>query len=367
MNRKRKRLVSGSLFAIFSVIGLVMPGSFIVETAGPALDVTGKSGGSDVEMVTISGGQTYESDTKLYMTTVSTYGTADFGVTGAQALFAIFSGDSQSIPLRAVYPKGNSDKQVQERNTKLMTDSQETAVATAVGNAGYPVSMKVTVSEVTEKSPAEGKLEKGDVLTSIAVGDQTTSIGTYADLLNALKKTEPKSTVTIGFTRDGQEKTVDIVTQAHEKDDTGWVKPGSRLGIALETSDVNIPVEVEYGVEGIGGPSAGMMFSLTIYDKLTPGSLGGDAKIAGTGTIAHSGDVGPIGGIQHKLRGAADQGVDYFLAPASNCAETIGNEPDGMQVFAVRDFDEAVKATSAIGAGDTKGLTTCADVVNSAE
>ena len=75
------------------------------------------------------------------------------------------------------------------------------------------------------------------------------------------------------------------------------------------------------------------------------------------------GDVGPIGGIQHKLVGASQKGAKHFLAPAENCAETVGYEPKGMKVYSVRTFDEAVKAVQAIGAGKTSDLQTCRDVV----
>ena len=178
-----------------------------------------------------------------------------------------------------------------------------------------------------------------------------------------LAKIAPGTTVTVGFTRDGKEKTAEIATTAHEADATGWTHPGSKLGVYLSSKNLKYPVKVNYGVEQIGGPSAGLMFSLAIYDDLTPGSLGGDKVIAGTGTMSMGGDVGPIGGIQHKLVGASQKGAKHFLAPTENCAETIGYEPKGMKVYSVRTFDEAVKAVQAIGAGKASGLQTCRDVV----
>lgn len=361
VNPTRKRLVSGSLFAILTLVGLAMPGAYVVETAGPAPEITGAQDG--VDLLTLTGGKTYGTQTKYYMTTVSSYGNSDFGVVGAQAFAAIFSRDSQVLPVRSLYPAGQTADQVDKRNTALMGDSQQAAASTAETAAGLPVRMRIGVAGVPKGSPAAGRLREGDLVTWITANGVTTQIAAYADLGSVLKKTPPGTTVNIGFTRDGKAMDADVTTSKHEPDSTGWIKPGSRLGLYLKTSDVKLPIAAKYGVEGIGGPSAGLMFALTIYDRATPGSLGGKARIAGTGTISLSGDVGPIGGIPHKLEGAAATGARHFLAPAENCAETVGYEPEGMRIYAVRTFDEALTAVRSIGAGKTDELTTCSDVV----
>ena len=361
VNPTRKRLVSGSLFAILTLVGLAMPGAYVVETAGPAPEITGAQDG--VDLLTLTGGKTYGTQTKYYMTTVSSYGNSDFGVVGAQAFAAIFSRDSQVLPVRSLYPAGQTADQVAKRNTALMGDSQQAAASTAETAAGLPVRMRIGVAGVPKGSPAAGRLREGDLVTRITANGVTTQIAAYADLGSVLKKTPPGTTVNIGFTRDGKAMDADVTTSKHEPDSTGWIKPGSRLGLYLKTSDVKLPIAAKYGVEGIGGPSAGLMFALTIYDRATPGSLGGKARIAGTGTISLSGDVGPIGGIPHKLEGAAATGARHFLAPAENCAETVGYEPEGMRIYAVRTFDEALTAVRSIGAGKTDELTTCSDVV----
>lgn len=361
VNPTRKRLVSGSLFAILTLVGLAMPGAYVVETAGPAPEITGAQDG--VDLLKLTGGKTYGTQTKYYMTTVSSYGNSDFGVVGAQAFAAIFSRDSQVLPVRSLYPAGQTADQVDKRNTALMGDSQQAAASTAETAAGLPVRMRIGVAGVPKGSPAVGRLREGDLVTRITANGVTTQIAAYADLGSVLKKTPPGTTVNIGFTRDGKAMDADVTTSKHEPDSTGWTKPGSRLGLYLKTSDVKLPIAAKYGVEGIGGPSAGLMFALTIYDRATPGSLGGKARIAGTGTISLSGDVGPIGGIPHKLEGAAATGARHFLAPAENCAETVGYEPEGMRIYAVRTFDEALTAVRSIGAGKTDELTTCSDVV----
>ena len=101
------------------------------------------------------------------------------------------------------------------------------------------------------------------------------------------------------------------------------------------------------------------MFSLGIYDKLTPGSLTGNRQVAGTGTIDDAGKVGPIGGIKQKLAGARAGGAEFFLAPADNCPEVVGAIPDGLEVFKVATFDEGRAAVEAIAKGRTGALPRC--------
>ncbi|CAB4622464.1 unannotated protein [freshwater metagenome] len=119
-------------------------------------------------------------------------------------------------------------------------------------------------------------------------------------------------------------------------------------------------MKVELKLADVGGPSGGMMFALGIYDKLTPGSLTGGKYIAGTGTLDGSGRVGPIGGIQQKMYGAADAGAKYFLAPAENCDEVVGHIPAGLSVYKVTNFEDALKTVEKIGMGkNLSTLSTC--------
>lgn len=358
--KQRRLYVSGGIFGLAACISLVLPGSFMIEQAGPALDVTGDVDG--VQLLDISGTDTYSSDTQLYMTTVSAFGNADYGVSGAQALLALGSAEQQLIPVRAMYAKEESASDVDERNAAMMTSSQDSGTVAGLEAAGMEVPMTLVVAGTDEASGAADKLAENDVLTSIEVDGTTTEITTFSDLSAVLRDAPAGTDVTVGFTRDGTAKEATFATQAYETDNTGWDQPGSRLGVYLTPSDLEFPVDVTYGVENIGGPSAGTMFALAIYDDLTEGSLGGDSKIAGTGTMSFAGEVGAIGGVQHKMVGAASEGAEYFLSPATNCAETVGYEPAGMEVFSIRTLQDAIDATEAIGAGDTSSLTTCAQV-----
>ena len=81
------------------------------------------------------------------------------------------------------------------------------------------------------------------------------------------------------------------------------------------------PFTIDFNLANIGGPSAGLMFSLAVIDKLTTGDVNGGKFVAGTGSITADGTVGPIGGIVHKMSSAQDAGAEIFLVPAENCDE----------------------------------------------
>ncbi len=130
------------------------------------------------------------------------------------------------------------------------------------------------------------------------------------------------------------------------------------LGVLLGL-DHDFPVTVTVSAGDVGGPSAGLMFALGIYDKLTPGALTGKHDIAGTGTIDEAGAVGPIGGIQQKLVGARESGADSFLAPAGNCGQVRGHVPEGLQVYKVTSFADARAAVQGIASGRTATLARC--------
>ena len=162
------------------------------------------------------------------------------------------------------------------------------------------------------------------------------------------------SPVAIEITRDGSTKTVEVIPRENPEGDGNPI-----VGITVG-ADYDFPFEVKIQLEQVGGPSAGMMFALGIIDKLTPGALNGGQDIAGTGTITVDGLVGPIGGIRQKLYGARDDGAEFFLAPAANCGEVVGNVPDGLTVFAVDTLDEALAALDVVSeGGDTAALPSC--------
>lgn len=230
----------------------------------------------------------------------------------------------------------------------MMEQSQQTAIAVALTKLGYEVPVELYVSEVTKSSPASGKIIAADFIRSVD-GQKVSTIEQLREKVNQYDGTKP---ITLVVSRNSQEKSFELTPI---KDETGAYRVGILVGYRYE-----FPVNIKLELGDVGGPSGGMIFALGIYDELTPGSLLGNSHVAGTGTISETGQVGPIGGIRQKLYGASQAGAKYFLAPADNCSEVIGNIPEGLQVLRVKNFDEALTAVEKIGKGqDLSQLPTC--------
>lgn len=334
---------------VTALLALTMPTSYIVEGTGPALEVN--------PLVKISGVRTYPKNTDYFLTTVSAWGNPDGGVPGLQAWRAIFTSD-ELIPIRAIYPKNLSAKELNYSNAVMMTNSQDSASIIAAEAAGLPISMKLRVTEVDNAGASD--IHEGDIIKALIVNGTRHEATSLWAVNRVLSTVAPETKIQVVVDRDGHDLTVPVTTIRRQPGIDGIIPNGSLLGLLLHLDDVTTPLKVTYGIEGIGGPSAGQMFALDIYDSLTDGSLGGKHRIAGTGTINLNGTIGPIGGITHKLIGAAHAGAQYFIAPAENCSEVVGHVPDGMKVFAVRTFDDSLAIVRAIGDGaDLSTLPTC--------
>ena len=151
-------------------------------------------------------------------------------------------------------------------------------------------------------------------------------------------------------------KTEDVTITTAASDDDGEKR--AIVGISAGT-DHTFPFSIDIKLADVGGPSAGLMFALGIYDKLTPGSLTGGNFVAGTGTIDDAGKVGPIGGIEMKTVGARARGAQYFLTPADNCAAAAKDAPEGLTLIKVGTIKDALGALNDIRSGDTADLPKC--------
>jgi Lon-like protease len=344
------RRTAASLIAVFVLIVLAAAASLVhlpyaILKPGPALNTLGKApDGKD--LISVNGQGTYPTSGELDFTTVSVYG----GPGNPVNLYDVLSGwldpSSLVLPAEQLFPKGQSSKQIESQNLADMTSSQQVAAAVALRNLGQQVPQVVVVREVQPGAPAAGKLQPGDVLVAV----DGAPVQDAASVRAAIQKHQPGQAVQVTVRRGGAEKVVTVSTRD--------VNGRAVLGIILETR-FELPVKVDIDAGNVGGPSAGLMFSLGVYDKLTPGALTGGARIAGTGTLDPSGQVGPIGGIQQKMVGARQEGATWFLAPADNCNEVVGHVPDGLRVVKVSTFTQARDAVEAIAARQTSGLPTC--------
>lgn len=346
-------LTSMVLLCLMILGASLMPVPYVIERPGPAINVLGSY--DDEQIVVIDGAKTYPTEGALMMTTVSVDGGPGYRVTPVEVVASWFDPTKSVLPREAVFPEGQTREQTVLSNSVAMSSSQQGAVAVALDELDIAYDPVVMIAGVEQGAPADGTLEAGDVILSVN-GKSATDTAGYQKLVRGTPEGEP---VPMTVRRDGEELDLEVPAET--------VDGAPKMGVVLDTG-YDFPIDVEIAVGDIGGPSAGMMFSLSVYDELTPGALTGDRQIAGTGTIAADGTVGGIGGIRQKMVGAHESEADYFLAPAANCDEVVGNEPDGLDVVAVSDFDGALKATETIaGSGSTAGLPTCDDVVKASE
>jgi PDZ domain-containing protein len=250
-------------------------------------------------------------------------------------------------PKEAVYPDDKTADQVRDEGQVQMVSSQDTAVAVAEQALGYDVTPSLEVTLILPGSPADGALAVRDLLRKVNGTPLSDDIAKASDQLRAaIKSTKPGQQVTLTVLRDGKEVDVPVTPQQQTADLFGAVTvTGSpAIGIFLGQGFI-LPFQVTVTIDPrIGGPSAGLMFSLAIYDTLTPGSLTGDATVAGTGEIAADGKVGAIGGIQQKIVGAREDGAQLFLVPADNCEDVKGAHNGDMRLVRVDTFDTALSA-----------------------
>jgi Lon-like protease len=332
--------VAIALAAVLTFVGL----PYVVMSPGPATNILGKVDGKP--LLSVQGAPTYPTSGTLDFTTVSVDGGPGVRVTVYDLAQAWLSGSQEILPEEQVFPPQQSEKDAQEEGAAEMAGSQSVATATALRAIGTAVPEMVVIAGVPDDSPSKGAFEADDVLVSIDGEPASSSDAVRA----AVQRHQPGDSFPVVVRRDGKEQTVTAKT--------GEVDGRTVMGVGLRL-DYDLPVDVTLRTGNVGGPSAGLMFSLAIYDALTPGELTGGKNIAGTGTMDDAGTVGPIGGIRQKLVGARRAGADYFLAPADNCDDVVGNVPDGLTVVKVATFDEGRAAVRDIGTGKAASLPTC--------
>lgn len=333
MRRRGVTVLLGALITALLALGVVAtPIPYVILKPGPTVDTLGADKGKQVIQVT--GAQTSTSKGQLRLTTVGVQ-------PDVELLWAIRGWVSDSdavVPRELVYPPNQTEQQVEQRNAEEFAASQTSAETAALRQLGYPV--QVTVKKIVGGGPSEGQLSAGDVLTTVD-GTQITSAGRLTELIRAA----PAGTaLTVAYTRAGKAASARITPRVE--------KPGDppRIGIEVEHKQPH-PFTLKIDLEKIGGPSAGLMFSLGIVDKLRPDDLTGGRIIAGTGTIDDEGRVGPIGGIAQKLVGARKAGATVFLTPADNCAEAVRNAQPGLPLAKVGNLTEALSALDALRGG----------------
>ena len=324
------------------VAAALVPVPYVTYHPGSTTDMLSETGGQ--ERIQVSGHQAYYDDGSLRMTTVSVTPPED-DVSIFEALTAWLSDEQAVEPYDAVYDEGETDQQTDTEGAVDMVSSKDAAIAVALTELGYDLKTAVTIQEVVPDSPSDGVLEVGDKVLRV----NGAKVDEASDVVEVAGAGKPFSLV---ISRDGKRQRVELTPR--ETDD------GPRIGISLGAAydfpfDVNVLIDPQ-----IGGPSAGLMFSLAIYDTLSPGSLTGGHDIAGTGEIRPDGAVVPIGGIAQKIVGARDAGVELFLVPDANCEQALGAPREDMRLVRVKTMPDALKSIQTWVADPDADLPSCA-------
>ncbi len=340
-------VASISLIALTCVAFLV-PVPYVALSPGPAYDTLGEFDGEP--MFTFGKDvKTYPTKGALAFTSVRVTA-ARSNVSLAEAVEAYFAADTAVLPRSVIYREDQSVKEAEQEGAAQLTSSKDSSRVAALRAAGYTVPEMPTIDSVEPDAPADGQLRKGDVIRTV----DGRRASTAQDVVAAIGKLDPGDAVDVGFTRKGLEQSVEIVTRPNPEN-----KKEPRIGVSIRPR-FDFPVEIENHVGArIGGSSAGTMFALAIYDRLTPGPLTGGLKVAGTGTMAPDGSVGPIGGVAQKLVGAAAQGAKVFLVPEDNCDSAIKGDDRGMRLVKISTLDGAIDALEALAKDPKASVPPC--------
>ncbi len=334
------------LLVALVTVAFTVPMPYVVISPGVTENTLGTYHGKPV--ITVSGHPTYPTSGHLDLTTVSVTSPDSEPPRLPQILQAWWSGRQIVLPREAVYPPEQTAIEVKQENEQQMVGSQDAAVVAGLTEAGVDA-LKVKVRAVVDGAPADGELEKGDVIASV----DGTPVETTDDAVSAISRRSPGDVVSVGIVRQGQPRDVELTTEPSPDD-----PQTARIGIELENA-LPFEVDIELG-QDIGGPSAGLMFSLAVYDLITPGELTGGQFIAGTGTIDLAGNVGVIGGIQQKIAGAYESGATVFLVPSGDCAEASQSDlADDLELVEVSTIHDAVSALHALDSGDEAAVPLC--------
>lgn len=323
--------VSALMFVGLATLLAVIGVPFVSWSPGGTHDTLGSIRGEP--MIKIEGVPSYPTTGRLALTTLSIT-RADSRLTLPEAVLSYWLPHRDALPRDSVYAPGKSSDQVENEEAEMMETAQDDAVVAALRAAGEPVSELPAVSSVTVGGPAHGQLLPGDLVLSVD-GVTTRDIDAVGSQIRTHRVGEQVSFVVL---RDKASKTVRVKT-AESTSQPGVAVVGITVGPGYRYQP---RISFDLGQE-IGGPSAGLVFALAIFDKITDGPLLRGSHIAGTGGITPNGDVGAIGGIQEKIAAADDAGAAAFLVPAANCKDVAGVNTD-LTLIKVATLKEAVSA-----------------------
>lgn len=322
--------------AVAAVAGTIAAGvvevPFFAIAPGSAVEVT--------PLVEVVDAPSYEPEGGVFLTTVSLQ-----KATALQAIEGWIDPAVEVVRERVILPPETDARQLRELNLQFMDRSKESALGVAFEYLEYDAIRGggAEVAAVVADSPADGVLQAGDRI--VAVGRDP--VDTHAEAVRLLGDREPGDRATLEVEApDGERREVEVTLAENPN-----VPGRAFLGVSLQTRDLEFefPFEVNIASDRIGGPSAGLAFTLGILDLLTEGEITGGRKVAATGTIELDGSVGEVGGVAQKTIAVREAGIDLFLVPAAEVDQARRHAGEGLRVEGVEDLGDALRILASFG------------------
>jgi len=325
-------------------VGRLLPGDSVIDDGAVALKP-----GSAIDTaprISVADLAVFVPDGSVLFTTV----VVDDQVSLADWVFGSLRDSVRFLPREQVFGGRSADEE-RELNLEMMQTAKNTAVVAAIEYLGVDAVTETGVAfgEVPEGGPADGLLEPGEVIVSI--DDQP--VTTLESLLDRLAERPSGTEIDLGVVgHDGALRQQSMTLGVHpDGSSSGFI---GIAAVVERVEDVPLPFTLDIDSGSIGGPSAGLAFSLAIIDLLTDGELTGGGRIAVTGTITGDGMVGPVGGVAQKARAAEQAGATLFIVPVANLADAREGAKE-MEVAGVATLEEALAELARRG-GETEGL-----------
>lgn len=336
LNRPAKRQSVRFILYLFMVAILVyvcvyMPTPYIIYQPGSANEVK--------PMLAIEKGDQEERGTFMMTTVAASYANV------AMLVMSAFNPNAQIDQKQARLGNKSEDEYAAEQ-VYMMSDSQSSAMEAAYHASHVPYSVVpeyLFVFSTPQGAASSTNFKPGDRITEVN-GKPVTS---NAELTEFLKNKKVGDEVDVKLLRNAQPivetvKLISIKDEATSKTRAGF---GVTIAMMQKVKTADPGQQVEFKNTRIGGPSAGLMFTMEIFNQLTPGDLSKGYRVAGTGTIDKTGTIGPIGGVQHKIVAANRQHAEIFFVPKDNYNEAKAKADKiktGMKLVQVSTLDDAL-------------------------
>ncbi len=345
--RNPRRWLLGALGVIAGIgvaAGMAIDVPYVALVPGTARDTE--------PLLAVSGVEEFPSDGELLFTTVRVRQRPNLW----EYLWLGFDDDATVVPEEEILGD-RSPEENRQFNLALMSDSKQVAVAVALEELGYDAigTDGVVVQQLVPDTPADDLLELGDTIVAID-GETTTTTTTLVEIL-AGRSPGDEIELTVEDLAGNEPETIVVSLAANpDNPEAGFlgIQPADRIRYG---TDLDFTVEIDSGA--VGGPSAGLAFTLAVLDQLTEGELTGGARVAVTGTIGADGTVGAVGGVLQKTAAVRSLGVEAFLVPAGlrddELAAIQARAGDDLEIIPVADLEEALDALGQLG-GDVRAV-----------